>query len=214
MNREIRITKDGSTTLYVPALGEHYNSHFGAVQESKHIFIESALSQINKETIDVLEFGLGTALNALQTYEYSLENEIRVNYCGIEKYPLIKAEYEKLNYSNSDILHKMHTIEWNKEIEISPFFFIRKLELDFNEVELEDNKYDVVYFDAFAPDVQPHLWTLDLFKKIYKSMKKGGVLTTYTVKGVVRRIMKEAGFEVEKIAGPPGKREISRAWKR
>ena len=213
MEREIRITKDGSTTLYVPALGEHYNSYFGAVQESEHIFIQSALKQIDKPEINVLEFGLGTALNALQTYKYAIDKDIKIIYHGIEKYPITEDEYLKLNYSNTDVLHEIHKADWNTEIEIDKLFIINKIQSDFTEIELAIDKYDVVYFDAFAPDVQPHLWTLELFKKIYTAMKNGGVLTTYTVKGSVRRTMKEAGFIVEKIAGPPGKREISRAWK-
>ena len=213
MNREIRITKDGSTTLYVPELGEHYNSHFGAVQESEHIFIESALKQIDKPEKNVLEFGLGTALNALQTYKYAIDKEVKINYHGIEKYPITEEEYIQLNYSNTEILHKIHKAEWNTEVEIDKLFIINKIQSDFTEIELATDKYDVVYFDAFAPDVQPHLWTLKVFQMIYKAMKKGGILTTYTVKGTVRRTMIEAGFKVEKIAGPPGKREISRAKK-
>ncbi len=214
MKREVKITKDGSTTFYVPELGEHYNSHFGAIQESSHIFIDSALKQIDKEEINILEFGLGTALNALQTYNYAKENCLRINYCGVEKYPLLEDEYSQLNYPNNAILSEIHNAEWDKEFRIDDNFKIIKLKSDFVDLILNENNYDVVFFDAFAPDVQPHLWTLQIFQKIYKAMKIGGVLTTYTVKGSVRRIMKEAGFQVEKIPGPPGKREISRAWKR
>ena len=216
MNREIRITEDGSSTLFVPELGEHYHSHYGAIQESKHIFINSALKQVNKDEINVLEFGFGTGLNALLTCAYAVENNIRVNYLGIEKYPLTAEEAALLNFdreANTDCLKEIHKIEWERELEVNSQFMLKKVQSDFRIITLNQNTYDVVYFDAFAPDVQPNLWTKAIFEKIYLSMRKGGVLTTYTVKGVVRRLMKEVGFRVEKISGPPGKREITRAWK-
>jgi tRNA U34 5-methylaminomethyl-2-thiouridine-forming methyltransferase MnmC len=216
MNREHRITQDGSSTLFVPELGEHYHSHFGAIQESKHIFIDSALSQIDKENINVLEFGFGTGLNALLSCNYAIEKDVSIRYLGIEKYPLSKSEYSYLNYgnkSNDKYIQLILQAEWEREEVINKSFSLTKIESDFRTICLKQNDYDVVFFDAFAPDVQPHLWSKEIFKKIYLSMRKGGVLTTYTVKGVVRRILKEVGFRVEKIPGPPGKREITRAWK-
>jgi len=216
MKREIRITDDGSSTLYVPELGEHYHSHFGAIQESKHIFIESALKQVNKDEINVLEFGFGTGLNALLSCNYAVENNKMINYLGIEKYPLNQAEYSILNFDDNMInkcLQRLHYVEWEKAETINKSFSLIKIESDFRTICLKQNVYDVVFFDAFAPDVQPHLWSKEIFERIFSAMKSGGILTTYTVKGVVRRTMKEVGFKVEKIPGPPGKREITRAWK-
>jgi len=216
MNREIRITDDGSSTLYVPKLGEHYHSHFGAIQESKHIFIESALSQISDKSINILEFGFGTGLNALLSCNYAVENNKSINYLGVEKYPLNQTEYSILNFDNKQgnkCLQSLHKIEWESEELINQNFDLTKVKSDFRNICLKPDVYDVVFFDAFAPDVQPHLWSKEIFEKVFLAMKKGGIMTTYTVKGVVRRTMKEVGFRVEKIPGPPGKREITRAWK-
>jgi tRNA U34 5-methylaminomethyl-2-thiouridine-forming methyltransferase MnmC len=216
MKREVRITEDGSSTLFVPELGEHYHSHFGAMQESKHIFIESALELVKMDEINVLEFGFGTGLNALLTCTYAVENNIRVNYHSIEKHPLTDEEVALLNYdreANTDCLKEIHMIEWEKELTVNKNFCLTKIESDFRTICLKQNVYNVVFFDAFAPDVQPHLWSKEIFEKIFSAMKRGGVLTTYTVKGIVRRTMKEVGFKVEKIPGPTGKREITRAWK-
>ncbi len=216
MKREPRITDDGSSTLYVPKLGEHYHSHFGAIQESRHIFIEAALSQILDKSINVLEFGFGTGLNALLGCNYAVENNKIINYLGIEKYPLNEVEYSTLNFDNNlenKCLQLLHQVEWESGNRINQNFSLTKVESDFRTICLKQNVYDVVFFDAFAPDVQPHLWSKGIFEKLFLAMKKGGVLTTYTVKGIVRRTMKEVGFRVEKIPGPPGKREITRAWK-
>jgi tRNA U34 5-methylaminomethyl-2-thiouridine-forming methyltransferase MnmC len=216
MKREVRITEDGSSTLYVPELGEHYHSHFGAMQESRHIFIESALKQVEKDEINVLEFGFGTGLNALLSCNYSVEYNKVINYAGIEKYTLNRAEYLSLNFDdklNNKCLQLLHQLEWGREELVNKSFCLIKIESDFRTICLKQNVYDVVFFDAFAPDVQPHLWSKEIFEKIFSAMKRGGVLTTYTVKGAVRRTMKEVGFKVEKISGPPGKREITRAWK-
>ncbi len=214
LSREIKITEDGSTTIFVPGLGEHYHSHFGAIQESKHIFIESALMHIDKPEISILEFGLGSALNAIMSNDYAALNNKVIHYYGIEKYPLIEEEYSKMNFENSQSFLKIHKAEWESEQQINGNFYITKVKADFAEASLPINTFDVVYFDAFAPDVQAHLWTKEIFEKTYAAMKQGSVLTTYTVKGVIRRLLKEVGFEVEKIPGPIGKREITRAWKR
>lgn len=214
LNREIKITEDGSTTIFVPELGEHYHSHFGAIQESKLIFIESALMQIDKNEINVLEFGLGSALNAIMSNDYAITNNKIIHYYGIEKYPLNEEEYSRMNFDNSADFLKIHKAEWESEYKINDNFYITKVKADFAEVSLPLDIFDAVYFDAFAPDVQVHLWTKEIFEKTFNSMKHGSVLTTYTVKGSIRRLLKEVGFTVEKIPGPIGKREITRAWKR
>jgi tRNA U34 5-methylaminomethyl-2-thiouridine-forming methyltransferase MnmC len=214
--REIVITEDGSSSLFIPELNEHYHSHFGALQESKHIFIESGLAQIKKKEINILEFGFGTGLNALQTYEYSKANSKAIRYYGIEKHPVSFDEIEQLNYvdiNNSDFFNQMHKAEWGRELLINKDFYINKQNIDFRSFKSIPNNFDLVYYDAFGPDVQPYLWTADIFKEIYDSLSQGAILMTYTVKGNVRRALKSVGFKVEKIPGPPGKREITRAFK-
>ncbi len=212
--RELVITEDGSASIYVPALKEHYHSHFGAKQESQHIFINSALAQLSKESITILEYGFGTGLNALMTYDYAKANNKTIHYYGLEKYPLEKKEYSALNYdANSTVFIALHQLEWEFEAKIDTHFYLKKIQIDFRKFPIRPLFFDIVYFDAFAPDIQPHLWTITLFENIYASMKPGGIFITYTVKGIVRRLLKKVGFKVEKIAGPPGKREITRAWK-
>jgi tRNA U34 5-methylaminomethyl-2-thiouridine-forming methyltransferase MnmC len=214
--RDIIKTKDGSHTIYIPELDETYHSGFGAMQEAEHIFIREALAFYagDKRALNILEIGFGTGLNAYLSLLFSKERELKINYCGVEKYPLELKEIEALNYfDNEQLFLKLHQIPWNAWQELGEHFRLYKLQSDFRRMILETENFDVVYFDAFAPDVQPHLWTEDIFRKIYDSMKRGGVLTTYSVKGSVRRAMKSVGFEVKKIPGPPGKREITRAIK-
>lgn len=214
--REIVITDDGSSSIFVPELNEHYHSHFGAIQESNHIFIEAGLAQIHKDEISILEFGFGTGLNALQTFEYASKNSLKIKYYGIEKYPVSMEEIVQLNYANiinSEFYQQLHKVEWGREVEINQMFSLHKVKLDFREFKAIHNCFDIVYYDAFGPDVQPYLWTTQIFKEIYNSMTESSILMTYTVKGEVRRALNSAGFKVEKIPGPPGKREITRAWK-
>jgi len=220
LKREIIRTNDGSHSLFVPSLNENYHSTHGAKQEAEHIIIKDALSYKaeQKQVLNVLEIGFGTGLNALLTLQYALEHDIEVHYIGVEKYPVLESEYKQLNYAGSDkklqeLFGKLHSLLWEQEFAVSKPFHLKKIQSDFREMKLPTNHFDVVYFDAFGPDIQPELWTAAIFKNIYKSMKDGGVLTTYSVKGDVRRAMKSVGFEVKKIPGPPGKREITRAIK-
>ena len=214
--RNIIPTQDGSPTIYVPELDESYHSGFGAVQEALHIFIQAALAYQarTEKQLNILEIGFGTGLNALLTLEYAREHGLQVKYYGVEKYPVSLDEAGQLDYTkNREQFLALHQATWNSWNTIFSGFDLFKLQSDFREMELPLDYFDVVYFDAFGPDVQEHLWTAEVFALIYKAMKRGGVLTTYSVKGKVRRAMKEVGFEVEKIPGPPGKREISRARK-
>jgi tRNA U34 5-methylaminomethyl-2-thiouridine-forming methyltransferase MnmC len=220
LKREIIQTDDGSHSLFVPSLNENYHSTHGAKQEAEHIFIKDALAYNaeKKQVLNVLEIGFGTGLNAFLTLQYSQNNDLEVHYYGVEKYPVSEIEYTQLNYAAGDKMLKkqfvaLHNAVWGQEFEISHQFYIKKIQSDFREMKLPTDYFDVVYFDAFGPDVQPELWSEDIFKNIYQSMKNGGVLTTYSVKGDVRRAMKSVGFEVKKIPGPPGKREITRAVK-
>ena len=216
MKQEIKISKDGSHTLFVPELNEHYHSTNGAVQESMHVFINAGLKQISTENINILEFGFGTGLNAFLTAIESIGKTIR--YHSMEKYPIEPGTIAQLNYGSlhegkfKALFDKLHDSSWEKENKIDNRFYLKKQQCDFKTVELEQ-KYHLIYFDAFAPEIQPNLWTKEIFEKAYNSLLHGGVLTTYCAKGVVRRTMQEVGFKVERLPGPPGKREILRATK-
>lgn len=213
---EIVTSKDGSHTLFVPELNEHYHSVNGAVQESMHVFIQAGFNQLNQDSLNILEFGFGTGLNAFLTLINRGEKSIY--YHSMEKYPVNKEAVAKLNYNSlfdckySAQFEVLHASVWDKEEVVDDRFLLYKQQCDFKTVKL-DHKYHLIYFDAFAPEVQPKLWSKDIFQKAYDSLVNGGVLTTYCAKGVVRRTMQEVGFTVERLPGPPGKREMLRATK-
>lgn len=215
-NVELRLSKDGSHTLYVAALDEHYHSINGAVQESMHVFIDAGLSQVKSDKINVLEFGFGTGLNAFLTAVCSADKEI--HYQSMEKYPVANDVISNLNYGElyegkySQLLSNLHQLSWEIEQQVNDRFYLLKQQCDFKTVELEQ-RFHLIYFDAFAPEVQPNLWTKEIFLKAYNSLLPGGILTTYCAKGVVRRIMQDVGFKVERLPGPPGKRQMIRAIK-
>ena len=215
---EIVITKDGSHSIYVHELDEHYHSLNGAITESQHVFIEAGLKQFESSHIRILEMGFGTGLNALLTLAEANESDISIHYTGIEKYPLEKTLTDLLNFESisdhtiTGMLKLIHDSPWHQEVRIKPGFILKKIQCDMHEMAQED-EFDLVYFDAFAPDKQPELWTEDLFRRIFLSMRPQSILTTYSSKGAVRRNLKAAGFRVEKIPGPPGKLEITRAYK-
>ena len=220
LSRKIILTQDGSHSIYVPQLQETYHSTHGARQEAEHIFIKEALSIAaqQKQSLNVLEIGFGTGLNAYLSMQYALKHSLRINYYGIEKYPVSKEEIGLLNYhqdivENKSYFQKLHQSQWGSSELIAGEFYLEKMQVDFREMKLANQYFDVVYFDAFGPDVQPELWSAAIFQMIHQSMKSGGIMTTYSVKGDVRRAMKSVGFEVSKIPGPPGKREITRAIK-
>ncbi|MCW3806670.1 tRNA (5-methylaminomethyl-2-thiouridine)(34)-methyltransferase MnmD [Plebeiibacterium marinum] len=214
--QKIITSEDGSHTIFVPDLDEHYHSTHGAIQESMHVFIEAGLKQIQKKEISILEFGFGTGLNAFLTSINSADKKIY--YHTLEKYPIDISTANKLNYKTAfegkytDIFIRLHEAEWEKETDINKNFRLLKTKCDFKNA-LFNKKYDLIYFDAFAPEKQPLLWSKDIFQKTYDALNKSGILTTYCAKGVVRRLMQEIGFKVERIPGPPGKREMIRAIK-
>ena len=219
-NLKLINTEDGSHTLFVPELQEHYHSIHGAVQESMHIFINSCYHYLENKsnTLNILEIGFGTGLNALLTFLETEKSNQKIKYTSIEAYPLKEEFYKKINYPGifhnnniNDVFLKMHKSKWNKFENININFGLKKIHQKIEDVVLLKSKYDLVYFDAFSPDVQPNLWTEEIFNKIAGSMKRGGVLTTYSAKGKVKRALKASGFEIENIPGPPGKREITRA---
>ncbi len=218
MNRRVVKTDDGSMTLYVPALGEHYHSIYGAITESEHIFIRSGLRQCNAESVRILEYGMGTGLNVLLTYQLACRTGQKIDYHAIEKYPVSSEEIKLLDMNRAMgvgdqyIISKIHDGNWEEPVPLSDDFVLYKEHADFRQAQPE-GLFDLVYFDAFAPDVQPGLWSADLFVRIFSYLSPGAILLTYSAKGTVRRSLRAAGFEVEKLPGPPGKREISRALK-
>lgn len=212
MERIIERTEDGSATLFVPELNEHYHSVKGARTESQHIFIDMGLKASAAPRPRVLEIGFGTGLNALLTLEAAEEEKRLVHYTGIELYPLSWEEADALKYSGNPLFKELHTSSWGKDVNITPYFTLHKIQGDATKWRMAD--FDVVYFDAFAPEKQPEMWSEELFRNIYAGMNANGILTTYCAKGVVRRLLQAVGFTVERLPGPPGgKREILRALK-
>ena len=215
---DLIITEDGSHTLFVPAIDECYHSTHGAVQESKHIFIEAALKQCTKTEIRVLEIGFGTGLNAFLTMIEAERSDKKIHYTSLEKYPVEVGKALQLNYPEAfpavsrEIFELLHTSVWGEEVQIGSNFWLTKIEADFTQFNFNE-MFDVVYFDAFSPEKQPEMWSVELFEKIFIQCNPGAALTTYCAKGVVRRAMQSAGFQVERLPGPPGKRQILRSTK-
>jgi tRNA U34 5-methylaminomethyl-2-thiouridine-forming methyltransferase MnmC len=220
MKRELVITKDGSHTLFVPELDEHYHSIFGAIQESKYVFIKEGLNYLNRKNITIFEIGFGTGLNAILTILTAIHNNLRTDYYAIEKYPLdIETIYQlnypellKLNNKEKKLFYKIHETEWDKETEFNKNFRLTKIKNDITEFNIPFS-YDLVYFDAFAPDKQPEMWSKTVFQKVYNNLNHNGILTTYCAKGGVKRTLMSLGYRVESVPGPRGKREIIRAHK-
>lgn len=221
MKRKIIITDDGSTTIHLPDLDEQYHSKHGAIQEAYHVFVNTGLGYLLKQMqpnpLKILEIGFGTGLNAFITLLEADKNKIPISFTGIEAYPISSLEIQKLNYplllnSTEAYFKKLHQSQWEKQISISTYFSILKRKQFFSEIN-DKNNCHLIYFDAFGARVQPELWTEQIFKKMHTALKKGGVLVTYSAKGSVRRAMQTVGFEVERLPGPPGKREMLRAHK-
>jgi tRNA U34 5-methylaminomethyl-2-thiouridine-forming methyltransferase MnmC len=218
-NRQIITTSDGSKTIWLKDCNEYYHSKHGAVQEAQHVFLKNGLryfsKNFKKKEIDILEMGFGTGLNAFLT-AVEFQN-YTINYTAIEAYPLSAKELTGLCYprhveDNKDLFEKIHCVAWENFNLISPRFRLRKQQLSFENTSYVD-AFDLIYFDAFGARVQPELWTTSIFNKMYTALRSKGVLVTYSAKGSVRRSMQEVGFFVERLKGPPGKREMLRAIK-
>jgi tRNA U34 5-methylaminomethyl-2-thiouridine-forming methyltransferase MnmC len=209
------VTADGTVTLHVAHLNENYHSLHGAMQESVHVFIRNGLNFFPPmQPLNIFEVGFGTGLNCLLT---KILSSSPIIYHAIETNPLPDSIIEKLNYaenpSDKNQFELIHAISWNEEKEVSNNFRLKKIKLDLQSFQA-DSKYDLIYFDAFGPNAQPEMWTKDIFSKMYSMLNPGGILVTYCAKGEVKRIMKEVGFEVEALPGPPGKREMTRGKKK
>lgn len=228
MKRKIITTSDGSKTIQIEDWNEQYHSIHGAIQEANHVFIKHGLlfylqacypELVSKSLpISILEIGFGTGLNAFLTFLKAEELQESVNYVGVEAYPVKPEEIQQLNYVElisekfKAEFEKMHNISWEEKRNVSKTFTLEKQEKFFKDI-IDQDKYDIIYFDAFGARVQPELWTEDIFAIMYKALKEKGVLVTYSAKGSVRRAMQAVGFVVERLPGPPGKREMLRARK-
>lgn len=223
MKREIKTTNDGSKTLFINELNENYHSHHGALQEAEHVFIKNGLNLLNDYEINILELGFGTGLNVLVTINEYLKTDKNhiINYFTLEKYPIIQSEIDDLAYFElfdnpefRNIYHKIHLADWEKSTEIVKGFHLKKIECDFFDLKNTDlPEINLVYYDCFGARVQPDLWEKPLFEMVSDKMAVNGLLTTYSSKGSVRRILQDLNFRVEKKQGPPGKREMINAVK-
>lgn len=219
MEREIIQTLDGSTTIHLKEWDECYHSKHGAIQEAQHVFIKNGLSLFPNQSVSILEIGFGTGLNTFISFLESSKLNQSINYVGVEAYPVNATEVLAMNYvdelnakSQKEVFEKMHESKWNEKIELTAEFELTKRKQFFDEID-DIEQFDLIYFDAFGYRVQPELWSTAIFQKMYTALRPGGKLVTYAARGVVKRSMIEVGFTVEKLPGPPGKREMFRASK-
>lgn len=217
MKRHVRKTGDGSTTIYIPEMDENYHSHHGAIQEARHVFIEHGLKFLNKKELTIFEMGLGTGLNALLTLDFSLLHKTKIHYIGLEAYPVDLDMIDELNYVGSinPELHSsfvaIHQQEWGSSEAHFEEFTLEKVHEKIESYQPSENSVDLIYFDAFGPRAQSDMWELPVLEKMAKMLKPGGVLVTYCAQGQFKRHLKSLGFEIERLPGPPGKREMTRA---
>jgi len=220
LKREIITTDDGSVTIFLPEMQEAYHSKFGAIQEAKHVFIQNGLHLMQHQPLSILEIGFGTGLNTFITFLESVKNKQTISYTGVEAYPVEPEHSALLNYAEQlespqyhETFNLMHSCPWDTEIKLNNNFSLTKRKQFFEDIEDED-KYDLIYFDAFGYPSQPHLWSEDIFRRMYNALKVNGILVTYACRSVIKNNMKAAGFITTKLPGPPGKREMLRAIKK
>lgn len=218
MERKIITTADGSNSIVIPDLKVTYHSVHGAIQESKHVFIEAGLSYVISNQVSpvfkIFEMGLGTGLNAFLTAIEAEKNGTKIQYTAVEQFPITVTEAMLLNYpsalGNNILFQTIHDSKWDEPVVIHEYFTLKKINTDLLNFSSSQN-FNLVYYDAFAPNAQPELWTKEVFEKLFFLLEPGGSLVTYCSKGSVRRALMAAGFSVKKLPGPPGKREILRA---
>jgi tRNA U34 5-methylaminomethyl-2-thiouridine-forming methyltransferase MnmC len=224
-NVKIITTEDGSHSLYHETLKETYHSFHGALQESLHVFIDKGLRfWRTKEglptSVNIFEVGFGTGLNALLAAHFAADNKVNISYTTLEPFPLEENIIGQLNYAaqilpseNNDLtalFKNIHASSWEVENEISPYFKLTKHQTKLEDYSSTSQFFDIVFFDAFAPSKQAELWEIDILQKCYDVLKKGGVFSTYSAKGQLKRDLKSIGFELETLPGPPGKKEMVR----
>lgn len=214
MRKEIILTRDGSSSIFLPELNETYHSTFGAIQEAKHVFIKNGLSVLNDKSVSILEIGFGTGLNAFITFLEAKKSNQTINYVGVEAFPVELDIIENLNYVSEleaieyqAIFNEMHQSAWEVENEITSNFNLTKRKQKFENIS-DLSKYNLIYFDAFGFDVQPELWSEEIFQKMYNALLPEGILVTYACRTIIKNAMKTAGFTVKKLQGAPGKREM------
>lgn len=222
MKRSFLKTADGSLTIQIGEWDEQYHSKHGALAEARHVFIAAGLDHCHrihrdKDALDIMEIGFGTGLNALLTIDYARQLDQKIRYTGVEGYPVLKEEWEQLNYGQmidqQALFGELHDSPWEEWITVDPLFELIKRKQLFDRIKDRD-AFDLIYFDAFGARVQPELWTESIFQAMYDALRPAGVLVTYSAKGSVRRAMQSIGFEVERLPGPPGKKEMLRASKK
>ena len=225
MRREIFITADGSHSIEMPEINVSYHSKHGAIQESMHVFINAGLIHcINSapSAINIFEMGFGTGLNALLTLIEAEKNRRGVYYETVEADPLNASCIDELNYCEQlnrkdlqPLFKKLHTCAWNTATEITSYFSLKKINQSILDLSGQpiNQKFNLIYYDAFAPAAQPELWTKEVFEKLFMMLGPEGILVTYCSKGDGRRAMQAAGFVVQKLKGPPGKREMVKCIK-
>jgi tRNA U34 5-methylaminomethyl-2-thiouridine-forming methyltransferase MnmC len=220
--RELITTGDGSKSIFMPAADETYHSRHGAVQESRHVFIKMGWEKVleQRKEISILEMGFGTGLNAfLVLLETMSDASVQVHYTSLEAFAVNIEMALQLNYAaqcggvGAGLFEQLHRCDWNKAVPVAANFSFEKRQIRLEDFRGEESVYDLIFFDAFAPRVQPELWTKEVFAHMYSCLRAGGILVTYCAKGEVRRNMQAAGFTVARLAGPPGKREMLRAVK-
>lgn len=219
MKRQIIQTSDGSTTIYIPEMDENYHSTHGAIQEAEHVFIQQGLRRIEENgqaSISIFEMGLGTGLNAFLT---KIRSNTPIIYTGIEAFPVSEDELKALNYVEQlgtvfkNDFDAIHNAKWNERVEIDSKFSIHKVHAKIENYQLDAESFDLIYFDAFGPRAQSEMWEIEILQKMFDGLKNGGALVTYCARGQFKRDLKSLGFEIESLPGPPGKREMTRAWK-
>lgn len=222
MKTILQTTADGSHTLYVPELDEHYHSTHGAIRESMHVYIDVGLRHCLSTEINLLEIGFGTGLNAFLTLLEAEKLQKMIHYTTLELYPLSVTTAASLNFSDitdpsrKEIFRMLHTAAWEEWVPVTPYFRLKKHSMDLHDFLMipQAETFDVIYYDAFAPEKQPEMWRQEIFDRLYAISRDKAILTTYCAKGVVRRMLQSAGYIVERLPGPPGKREILRAGKK
>ena len=216
MKRQIKTTADGSTTLFIEEIDENYHSHHGAIQEAVHVFIKNGLEYLGTKKIRIFELGFGTGLNALLTLKRAKELGLDVEYLGLEAFPVELDLVSQLNYTEliggtyTDEFYHMHEADWNTPILLNGFQ-LTKVDRKIQDFDTAGKKFDLIYFDAFGPRAQDEMWELPILLKMAEMLNPEGVLVTYCAQGQFKRHLKSLGFEIERLPGPPGKREMTRA---
>lgn len=213
---ELQETKTGEYTIYIPSMDETYHSRNGAISESQHVFLQEGLDR-TQGNIQILEVGFGTGLNGILTAQYAAEKQRSIFYHTLEPFQVPFDLVEQIGYgellNNKELFNKLHAAEWEQKEKISEYLTLHKTAQKLEYITLEDNRYECIFFDAFAPKKQPELWNAVIFQKLYNATKPGGLLTTYSAAGQLKRDLKAAGYTLEHPPGANGKREMTVAIK-